>query len=72
MRRSLDSRRAVVQLRSAPAARVARLVLVHDPRLAARAEMGQSVRVWFYNRKYNKTQQFSEAVELLQAKKLCC
>ena len=72
IRRSSDPRRAVVQLRSAPAARVARLVLVHDPRLAARTEMEQRVRVWFYTRKYNKTQQFSEAVELLPAEKLCC
>ena len=47
-------------------------MLVHDPRLAARAEKEQRVRVWFYSRKYNKTQQFSEAVELLPAEKLCC
>ena len=70
-----DGDKLVIRLSSAPASRVARLVLVHDKRLVNQFMVteGDNVRVWFYSRKLpNNNLSFNEGVALLPSSYACC
>ena len=71
-----DGHRIVVRLSSAPASRIARLVLVHDRRLVDQFTVseGDEVMVWFYSRKMpnNNPTSINEGVALLPSSYKCC
>lgn len=56
----------IVQLHSAPAARIARLVLVQDKILVSQPniDVGARVRIWYFNRKIDKVKNVNEAIAI--------
>ena len=57
----------IVQLHSAPAARVARLVLLQDKNIVSlhpNIDVGARVRVWYYSRKVDKVKNVNEGIAI--------